>query len=154
MRHLITGITTALLLAAPALQAEELSTEIVPMLYFNTPFGSAPKSYEPVYGFQLTHARDGFILFENDQPAMLDFQMKNGELSAVTVNGLNAITRTNVLHANGSTSTQTDIHWGYVVGGVLGLLVLCEAADCELVDDDDDDDDEDEDEDSPEPAPM
>ncbi|MES9902786.1 MAG: hypothetical protein ABW168_08895 [Sedimenticola sp.] len=121
MKRLLAGITASLLLAAPALQAQEL-TETLPMAYFNLPFGSTHKASEPVYGLRLTQAgvdtQGGLNIFQSERPALMDFQMKNGEVNAFTVNGLNALTKTEVVYADGSTGTETGLSTEAIVLGV------------------------------------
>ncbi|MEJ1381609.1 MAG: hypothetical protein RPT95_11720 [Candidatus Sedimenticola sp. (ex Thyasira tokunagai)] len=140
MKRLLAGLTASVLLAAPALQAQEL-TETLPTVYFNIPFGSTQKAAEPVYGLRLTQAsidtQGGLNLFQTDRPALMDFQMKDGEVNAFTVNGLNALNKQTVVYADGSTGTGFDINWYYVGAGVLGVWALCEANEWDACHDDD-----------------
>ncbi len=69
-------------------------------------------------------AQGGLNLFQTVRPAMLDFQMKGTEVNVFTVNGLNALSKTRVVYADGSEGSETNIHWGYVVGGIVAAGVI------------------------------
>ncbi len=130
-----------LTLVAPVLHAEDITTETLPMAYFYRPLGATGKAALPVFGLQLTRAsvsrQGGVNLFSNERPAILDFQIKNGEVNAFTVNGLNTLDKQTVVYADGSTGTETSINWNVVVPAVLvGGFIVYKATD------DDDGDDE------------
>ncbi len=55
----------------------------------------------------------------SDRPALMDFQVKNGRVSALTVNGVNALTRKTVVYADGSTGTATGFSTEAIVAGVV-----------------------------------
>lgn len=114
MKRLLAGITASVLLAAPALQAQEL-TETLPMAYVNLPLGGADKAQSlPVYGLRMSQASVGtagsLSLFGDERPALMDFQMKDGQPHAFTVNGLNTLSKQTVVYADGTSGTETNIH--------------------------------------------
>jgi len=132
MKRLTAAITAGLLLTAPAFQAQYLTTEALPVVYFNLPMGGASKATQPVYGLRLTQAgidgQGGLSLFQTERPAMLDFQLKNGRINAFRVNGLNALTQTEVVYADGTSGTEISLSTGAIVTGVVvGGFILYKA---------------------------
>ncbi|MEJ1489149.1 MAG: hypothetical protein RPU72_12455 [Candidatus Sedimenticola sp. (ex Thyasira tokunagai)] len=131
MKYLIAGITTTLLLATPALQSGRRATETFPAVYSSPLFETSGKAAQPVFGLQMAQAgksaQGGISHFRSERPSMIDFQMKNREVSAFTVNGLCAMTKTPVVYANGTTGTEMNINWYCVAGGVPGVWAVCEA---------------------------
>ncbi len=139
MKSIVTGIATALLLSAPTVQAQETTTEAVPVVYFNMPFGAAITPSEPTYGLKLAQVSksqtSGVSLFNNRRPALLDFQLQGGEMKALSINGVNTLQQRLVHHADGTTTTQSDINWKYVGWGLLGFGAVwwwCEEQDWDL----------------------
>jgi len=123
MKSLISGIAAALVLAVPAVQAQDQDTKTIPMAYFSVPFGDTQQASEPVFGFRVsqtsTDSQGGIDLLQNQRPALLDYQMKNGETHAFTVNGFNALKKTNVVYANGTSRIENAINWEVIVPTVI-----------------------------------
>jgi len=119
MKSLISGIAAAMLLTVPAVQAQDLDTKTIPMAYFSMPFGDTQQESAPVFGFRVTQDSQGGInLFQNQRPALLDYQIKSGETHAFTVNGFNAL-KTNVVYANGTSRIENAIDWKILLPAAL-----------------------------------
>jgi len=119
MKNIISGIAAALILSAPAVQAQDLETKTIPMAYFSVPFGDIQQESVPVFGFKVsqtsTDIHSGINLFQNQRPALLDYQMKNGETHAFTINGLNALEKTNVVYADGTSRIESTLNWKVIL---------------------------------------
>ncbi len=122
MKNIIYGIAAALILSVPAVQAQELETKTIPMAYFSVPFGDMQQDSAPVFGFKVTQtatdSQGGFNLFQSQRPAIFDYQMRNGESHAFTINGFNALEKTNVVYANGTSKTETTLNWKIILPAV------------------------------------
>ena len=134
MKSLVFGVAATLLFSVSAVQAQDQETKTIPMAYFSMPFGASQKASEPVFGFRVSQASEdpqgGLNLLQNQRPALLDYQMKNGEPHAFTVNGFNALKKTQVVYANGTTETATTINWKILVPAVLaGGFILYKITD-------------------------
>ena len=131
MRVFLFGAIAACLLAIPVLQADEITTEAVPVMYFNMPFGGqGVANKDPVFGFKVVQTKfsqnGGFNLFSNKRPALMDLRMQGGEVDAFSFNGINALEKTQVVYADGTRVTSLGVNMQNVfVGLLLGGMVLC-----------------------------
>jgi len=143
VHKLFLTLATFLVAVAPNLQANDLNSSPVPVVYINVPFGGSAKTV-PSYGLQLARVqqdRTGSVnLFQSIPYANLKFN--GSELEAFNLNGVNTLQKVTTYNADGTTSTQSNINWKYVGWGALGFGALwwtCEERDRDLCGGDHDD---------------
>ena len=129
MKSKIATIVAAMMLAVPSVQAQDHDTKTIPVAYFSIPFGDVQQESVPVFGFKVTQtstdSQGGINLLHNHRPALMDYQIKNGEAHAFTVNGFNALKKTHVVYANGTSKIENALDWKVLVpAGLFGGYFL------------------------------
>jgi len=139
VRKLFLTLATFLVAVAPNLQANDLNSSQVPVVYINVPFGGIAKTV-PSYGLQLARVQkdrtNGVNLFRSTPYADLKF---NGtELDSFKLNGMNVLQKVTTYNAKGKPLTDNQRNW--IMGLVIATAIAIPIA---IYDDDDDDDDDD-----------
>ncbi|MCP4125570.1 MAG: hypothetical protein GY753_00740 [Gammaproteobacteria bacterium] len=118
--HKLILTLASFLLVVPGLQAQDLSTEPVPVAYINIPFGSGATQTPSSYGLQLARVEQdragGVNLFSSTPIA--DLKFNGSELEALNLNGVNTLQKVTRYNADGEAETSTEINW-WVVGGAV-----------------------------------
>jgi len=115
-----------------SVQALEYEAEPAVMAYYQMSFGSHERKKNASFaGVRLDMQRvdrNGVVVDLNRQylhkTAQMDFQIDKEGPRALNFNGVNSLTRTERVNADGTTSTSAGVDWGLVAIGVIGLGVI------------------------------
>lgn len=127
MNKLAVGACAALGLVCSA-QASAWEIESTPTAYLSIPFnGNTRAERAPTFGLALGQlqkanpVQPSLALFQGGRPPLVDLQFREGELGAVSFNGINALQKHTVYKADGTTSTAQEIDWAYAIPIVLAV---------------------------------
>ncbi len=94
--------------------------ETTPTAYLSIPFnGDTRAERSPTFGLALgqlhkaNRLQPAVALFQGGVPPLVDVQFRDGDIGAVSFNGVNTLQKHTVYHANGSSSTESSIDWTY-----------------------------------------